>query len=409
MKLDSFFTIVDVKGSKYILPYGPNAASYKSGVKVDEAGLVILEGLEKGLWEDELTDYVLSVYELGEDMREQVATDIREFCKELSNRGMLNENDIDLLMIPVKKHYINIAGINISIVCEDEIYHSRFRDFEISADEVADFVPEIVFNCVDGALEHHSYGGVILKNRFADVYECEEDYTLSFTSDMYKSVSSCVIRKNEDVVDIYYQAAENDSKKNATESTRADSEEELNSLEFEIFDAMRMGFFYHVAKRGMHAIHSVSILYNNKAWLFSGPSGTGKSTHTAIWKRVFDTPILNGDVNLLAIVGGRPVIYGIPWCGTSQTYTTSAYELGGIVILKQSKNNRVVKFEEDEKVINIANRFFSPNWKKEQVAASIEFASALVDEILVCKLECNMEDEAAATIKRFIDKNLEPK
>ena len=108
MKLDSFFTIVDVKGSKYILPYGPNAAQYKSGVKVDETGLVILEGLEKGFWGDELTDYVLSVYELGTDMREQVSSDISEFCKELSIRGILNENDVVLLMIPVKKHYVNL-------------------------------------------------------------------------------------------------------------------------------------------------------------------------------------------------------------------------------------------------------------------------------------------------------------
>ena len=387
MKLDSFFTIVDVKGSKYILPYGPNAAQYKSGVKVDETGLVILEGLEKGLWGDELTDYVLSVYELGTDMREQVSSDISEFCRELSVRGILNENDVDLLMIPVKKHYVNIAGINIGVVCDEEVYHERFRDFEVESDEISDFVPDIVFNCVNGELLHHSYGGVILKNRYADVYECDEDFTLGFTSEMYKSVSACVIRKAEDVVDVYY------------------SEGGTGDLKSEIFDAMRMAFFYHVAKRGMHCLHSVSILYNNKAWLFSGPSGTGKSTHTAIWNRVFDTPILNGDVNLIAIAGGRPVIYGIPWCGTSETYTTSAYELGGVVLLKQSKNNRVVKMEDDEKVINVANRFFSPNWKKEHVATTIEFASELVDKILVCRLECNMEDEAAATIKRFIDKN----
>lgn len=393
MKLDSFFTIVDVKGSKYILPYGPNAAQYKSGVKVDEAGLVILEGLEKGFWGDDLIDYVLSVYELGSDMREQVASDISDFCRELSSRGMINENDVDLLMIPIQKHYISIAGINISIVCDDALYHKRFRDFEISVDEMADFAPDIIFNCVNGELEHHSYGGVILKNRFTDLYECDDDYTMSFTNDMYKNVTACVIRKNEDVVDIYFRADESES---------AD-----DSLAFEIFDAVRLGFFYHVAKRGMHAIHSVSLLYDNKAWLFSGPSGTGKSTHTAIWNRLYDTPILNGDVNLLAIAGGRPVIYGIPWCGTSETYTTSAYELGGVILLKQSKNNRVVKLCDDEKVINIANRFFSPNWKKEQVATGIAFASELVDKIMVCRLECNMEDEAAATIKRYIDKNSE--
>ena len=38
-------------------------------------------------------------------------------------------------------------------------------------------------------------------------------------------------------------------------------------------------------EKGMFALHSASLLYLEKAWLFSGPSGMGKSTHTALWKK----------------------------------------------------------------------------------------------------------------------------
>lgn len=84
---------------------------------------------------------------------------------------------------------------------------------------------------------------------------------------------------------------------------------------------------------GKFAIHSASILYKEKAGLFSGHSGMGKSTHTQMWHDLLQTPYLNGDLNLLGWESGKIIVYGIPWCGTSGIYTTTDHELGGIVLL----------------------------------------------------------------------------
>lgn len=59
----------------------------------------------------------------------------------------------------------------------------------------------------------------------------------------------------------------------------------------------------------------------------------GKSTHTALWHELFDTPYLNGDLNLLGLHKDHIIAYGIPWCGTSGIFTAEAYELGGIILL----------------------------------------------------------------------------
>ena len=59
----------------------------------------------------------------------------------------------------------------------------------------------------------------------------------------------------------------------------------------------------------------------------------GKSTHTALWHELFDTPYLNGDLNLLGLDKDHIIAYGIPWCGTSGIFTAEAYELGGIILL----------------------------------------------------------------------------
>ena len=43
-------------------------------------------------------------------------------------------------------------------------------------------------------------------------------------------------------------------------------------------------------------LHSSCVVYNNRAYLFSAPSGTGKSTHTQLWlKRFPGSYILNDD------------------------------------------------------------------------------------------------------------------
>ena len=94
-----------------------------------------------------------------------------------------------------------------------------------------------------------------------------------------------------------------------------------------------------------------------KYGFFSGHSGMGKSTHTNLWKEQFGTKIINGDLNLIgwsngeqANIGqsvdkpgskGHPIVYGMPWCGTSGIASTKSYPLGGIVLLGRSDNDHL--------------------------------------------------------------------
>lgn len=105
--------------------------------------------------------------------------------------------------------------------------------------------------------------------------------------------------------------------------------------------------------------------YQGKAWLFSGSSGTGKSTHANLWANRYHTPVLNGDLNVLDIKNGLPYLYGLPWCGTSETYTTTTYPLGGIVFLKQAPFNRVNSLPPDEQALFLMQRMISPTWTKD--------------------------------------------
>ena len=88
-------------------------------------------------------------------------------------------------------------------------------------------------------------------------------------------------------------------------------------LDFESIEYIWMGaeFYNSLIKFNGMLLHSSCVVYEGKAYLFSAPCGTGKSTHTQIWLRRFPGAyILNDDKPAIRI--GKDGIYacGTPFC-----------------------------------------------------------------------------------------------
>lgn len=92
------------------------------------------------------------------------------------------------------------------------------------------------------------------------------------------------------------------------------------------------------------AIHTSTIVYRDKAVLFLGESGTGKSTHTRLWRENIEgAKLLNDDSPIVRIHNGKPFVYGSPWSGKTPCYKTECYELVGCVRLSQAPYNEIKK------------------------------------------------------------------
>ncbi|MBQ0047797.1 MAG: hypothetical protein KBT33_09915 [Prevotellaceae bacterium] len=92
------------------------------------------------------------------------------------------------------------------------------------------------------------------------------------------------------------------------------------------------------------AIHTSTIQYKDKAVLFLGESGTGKSTHTRLWRENIDGAILlNDDSPIVRYVDGKMWVYGSPWSGKTPCYKNEQYELAGCVRLSQAPYNKIRK------------------------------------------------------------------
>ena len=92
------------------------------------------------------------------------------------------------------------------------------------------------------------------------------------------------------------------------------------------------------------AIHSSCIVYKNKAVLFLGESGTGKSTHTRLWREHIDGAVLlNDDSPMIRVEDGKVWAYGSAWSGKTPCYKNERYELKACVRLSQAPYNRMQK------------------------------------------------------------------
>ena len=171
----------------------------------------------------------------------------------------------------------------------------------------------------------------------------------------------------------------------------------------DLFHALRFAFLILAQQKELYVLHSASFLYRGRAFLVSGSSGTGKSTHSALWHDLYQTPLLNGDLNLLGIRDNIPYAYGLPWCGTSGICTPKDYPLGGIIFLKQAAIDQVQSLQPDEKVLHILQRMISPAWTKELLLRNLHFSEALAPLIFSCRLYCTKEPSAARTLKAAID------
>ena len=108
--------------------------------------------------------------------------------------------------------------------------------------------------------------------------------------------------------------------------------------------ALWIGYGLMTASSGTIAIHSSCIVSNDAAVIFLGESGTGKSTHTRLWREnIQDAMLLNDDSPILRIIDGTPWVYGSPWSGKTPCYKQERYPLAACVRLSQAPYNKIQK------------------------------------------------------------------
>ena len=97
-------------------------------------------------------------------------------------------------------------------------------------------------------------------------------------------------------------------------------------------------------------LHSSAVVWEGKAYLFSGDSGMGKSTHTRLWQSVFGSGarVINDDKPALRLIDGVWYAYGTPWCGKDGININEKAPVAGVCFLKQAPHNAIRRLSSRE-------------------------------------------------------------
>ena len=168
-------------------------------------------------------------------------------------------------------------------------------------------------------------------------------------------------------------------------------------LDYEMIEYIWMGSEFYNALLHFNGmlLHSSCVVYEGKAYLFSAPCGTGKSTHTQIWLKQFpEAYILIDDKPAIRIAKDGIFACGTPFSGKTAQNVNSIVPIGGICILGRDTVNHIEPIDPDDALFNILNQTVRPP-QEEDMDKLLATLDTVLRNVPVYRLYCNMEPEAA--------------
>lgn len=166
-----------------------------------------------------------------------------------------------------------------------------------------------------------------------------------------------------------------------------------NSVEYMYTGSL---FYHKLLTFGGFMLHSSAVVYKGHAYLFSAPSGTGKSTHTQLWRTCFgeEAFILNDDKPAVRLTEQGWFAYGTPFSGKVDLSRNVGVPIKAICFIERGETNEIATMPEKEAIQNLMFQTQRPR-KFESMDLLLQLLDKLVGRIPVFKLQCNMDPEAA--------------
>lgn len=144
--------------------------------------------------------------------------------------------------------------------------------------------------------------------------------------------------------------------------------------------------------------HSSCLELDGEGYAFSAVSGTGKSTHTALWQKHFGNRVtmINDDKPIIRRCGGRFYVYGTPWMGKANIGTNTKAPLKAVYILERAKENRAARVLPSQ----VLRQLFEAaviDVERSRMERLLELFDGCFSVTPLFLLGCNMEDGAVIT------------
>lgn len=152
--------------------------------------------------------------------------------------------------------------------------------------------------------------------------------------------------------------------------------------------------------------HSSSLMLDNEAYVFTAPSGTGKSTHTALWRKHFGSRVtmINDDKPIIRKLDGRFYICGTPWMGKSDIGNNVKAPIKAVYIIERSTDNFAKKISVGQYFNQVLEATLIPT-DRENMSKLLDLLDGLFSDVPLYLLKCNKEIDAVKAAYEAVNKN----
>lgn len=166
---------------------------------------------------------------------------------------------------------------------------------------------------------------------------------------------------------------------------------------FAIDNAAMLVYAFATVDKKTLLFHSSVTVRDGRGYMFLGHSGTGKSTHSRMWKEAFaDARLLNDDNPAVRILPNNEVrVYGTPWSGKTPCYINDSAPVAALVQLAQAPENTMTRLRMTQAYPYILASVSGLKVLPEMMDRLYETIAQLLELTPVYKLECLPNTDAA--------------
>lgn len=142
--------------------------------------------------------------------------------------------------------------------------------------------------------------------------------------------------------------------------------------------------------------HASAVAVDGAAYLFTAPSGTGKSTHARLWRELLGARavMINDDKPLLHVTEQGVTVFGTPWSGKSTLHTNLSVPVRAVCLLHQAAENSIRAITPDAALPTLLQQTYR---QTEQAALlrTLQLVELLGERVRLYAMGCNTDPDAA--------------
>ncbi len=163
-----------------------------------------------------------------------------------------------------------------------------------------------------------------------------------------------------------------------------------------------LAIYRKIAKSLIHhdtfLFHGSCVAVDNAGYLFTAKSGTGKSTHTKLWREYLGKRVVmvNDDKPLIKITQNNAIVYGTPWNGKHHLGENISVPLKAICILERGSKNKITTITKSQAFPALLQQVYRPT-EPNALKKTLKLLDCLSNKVKLYHLECTMDIAAAKT------------